>query len=315
MPKRPSLADMTTQDNRLASSLVSGFYNDTALEIHVSAHSQSILETTPEVTIHKIDSQPETLTSLLLTIQPDIVFSAKSGGSFEQQKEIIDSIIKAKVPRFVPCEWGQDSLSVKVQGRLPPSQERARTIAYLREQAGKHDALAWIAIATGCEIEHALISGNIGFDIEWQSATVHGTGDENFAASSSSWPGRVALAVIEHWTELENQYLYAPGLVTTANSILHQFREQTGQEWTLGHVDVEDTIHEAERRLDRGFPDASMFLMERSVLFDEKMDAVQPFIQQDAKGRLGLIGEDLEPIVMKVLHDFRHHGKGGCGCD
>lgn len=297
------------QDNRLASSLISGLSNNN-LSIHQSTHSQSILESTKDVTIHKIDTQPESLKLLLLALQPDIVFSTRSGGSFDHQKEIIDCIIEAKVPRFIPCEWGQDSLNEKVHERLPPQQERSRTIEYLRQQAG----ISWVAVATGYPLDHGLLSGNLGFDVEWQSATVHGTGNEKFAASSTSWPGRVALAVIEHWEELENQYIYASGLVTTANSILEDLRKQTGQEWTAGHVDIEDTIHEAERRLERGFPDASMFLMERSVLFDEKLDAVRPFIENDAKGKLGLEFEVLEPLVKRVLHDFKHHGKGGCGC-
>lgn len=306
-----------SKDNRLATSIISGLSNDPNLEVHQSTHTGSIIETTPNITIHKIDdTQSSSLISLFQSIKPDIIFSTKSGGSFCHQKEIIDSAIEANIPRFVPCEWGQDSLNERIQERLPPQKERGKTIAYLREQTEKNKVgFSWVAVATGCSLEHSLISGNLGFDIEWQSATVHGTGDEEFAACSTAWPGKVALAIIENWMECKNQYLYASGFPTTANSILEAFRTQTGKEWTAGKVDVEDTMNEAERRLERGFPDASMFLMERSVLFDEGLDSVRPFVEQDAKTKLGLEGETLEPVVERVLHDFKHHGKGGCGCD
>lgn len=244
-----------------------------------------------------------------------MVFSCRSGGSFEHQKDIIDALISTSTPRFVACEWGQDNLNPKVQDRLPPLREKARVISYLRAQQAKHKSFTWIGVATGCSLEQSLLSGNLGFDIEWQSATIVGNGNENFAASSSSWPGIVASKLLAHWDELKNRHLYAAGLVTSANEILGVLREQTGQEWTTGNVDVEDTIHEAERRLERGFPDAGMFLMERSVLFDEELDAVRPFTSQDAKGKLCLKGESLGSVVEKVLHEFKHHGKGGCGCD
>lgn len=220
------------------------------------------------------------------------------------------------MPRFVPCEWGQDSLNGRIQERLPPQKERAKTIDYLREQIEEQDGdFSWVAIATGCSLEHSLLSGNLGYDIEWQSATVHGSGDEEFAACSTAWPGKVASTLIEHWEECRNQYLCVSGFTTTANSILEAFQTQTGKEWTAGKVDVQDTMNEAERRLERGFPDASMFLMERSVLFDERLDAVSPFVEKDAKVKLGLEGETLAPVVERVLHDFKHHGKGSCGCD
>lgn len=109
---------------------------------------------------------------------------------------------------------------------------------------------------------------------------MHGNRDEQFPASSTSWPELVALAVINHWEELDNQYIYVLGLLANANSLLQVSREQTRQEWTAGHVDIIDTIHEAERRLERGFPDASIFLMERSVLFDVDLNAVRPFLEQ-----------------------------------
>lgn len=163
----------------------------------------------------------------------------------------------------------------------------------------------------------------MGFDIEWQSATIHNSGNERFAASSSSWPGKVALSLIEHWEAVQNLYLYIPGLITTANAILEEFKRQTGgKEWIAGKVSVEDILREAEGRFARGFPDAGIFLLERSVLFDDEgegLGAVRPFVveegEEDWKGKLGLEGERLEGIVEGVLHDFREHGKGGCGCD
>ncbi|EME42050.1 hypothetical protein DOTSEDRAFT_72970 [Dothistroma septosporum NZE10] len=300
-------------DNRLSESIIHGI-SQQGLDVHHVTHSAPTEHEHSGVTIHKSDSTPGALKSLLLDVNPDLVFSTQASGSYDFQKQIIDSAIEADVKRFIPPEFSQDALNEQIQHRLPPVKERARTIQYLQEQSS-NGKIEWVAIATGSSLEHAIISGNIGFDLQWQSATIHGTGKERFPASSTAWDGRAAAAVIERWDEVKNQYLYASGMTTDTNEILEQLQSTTGQKWEKGSMGVEDILHEAERRFERGFPDAGMFLMERSVLFDDKLDAVKPFVEKDAKQVLGLEAEGLESLIKKVIHDYKHHGKGGCGCD
>lgn len=282
-------------------------------EIHQAVHLQSSLTTTSGLTIHKTDFSSESLRTLFCEVKPYALFSTFSGGSLEAQRSIIDSAISAGVQRFIPAEFGQDSQNTSLQQRLPPLQGRAKVIQYLKElsEGGK---IQWVAVATGAQLDQALISGNIGFDMKWQSVTIHGTGDERFAASSTSWNGKVARAILEYWDKVKDQYVYAAGLITTANECLAALQDTTGQEWTRGNNDVEDMVREAEQRINRGFPDAGMFLLEKSVLCDESLGAVEPFQANDAKEVLGLQAEDLAGLVKSAVHDFRHHGKGDCGC-
>ena len=281
--------------------------------MHV-AHPHAPLSSTQGVTYHEHDFSTS-LTPLFLDLKPDIVISTTSGGIYETQKAAIDSAIEAEIPRFVPAEFGHDSLNTKLQSRLPPSRERARTIEYLQQQA-KDGGVQWVAFATGATLDRGLLSGNMGIDLKWQSATLHGEGHERFPASSSPWIGRVMLAVIEHWQEVKNEYIYASGMTISANEVIAGLEQETGKTFEVGRADVEQCVYEAERRLTSGFPDAGMFLMERSVLYDEDMNAVGPFDQHDAKDRLGLKPENLHDIIHGVLHDEKHHGgKPGCGCD
>jgi hypothetical protein len=126
---------------------------------------------------------------------------------------------------------------------------------------------------------------------------------------------------LERWDDVKNQHLYVPGLLTTANDILDAFQStpgdngQTKQQWEANHVDVKESRREAEARMERGFPDAAMFLMERAVLFDKEVGAVKPFAEKDGKEKLGLHAEELNGLVKEVIHEIKHHGSGGCGCD
>ncbi|KAF4308600.1 hypothetical protein GTA08_BOTSDO03473 [Botryosphaeria dothidea] len=265
----------------------------------------------------------------------DLVISTDHGGDYGLQTRIVNAAVAAGVTRFVPHEFGQDSRNEGVQGRLPPHAERARLIKYLRAMesegaevqrnggeehveveasSGYHNPFSWVALATGTILDKKLVNGNLGFDIKWQSATVHGTGKEEFAVSSLEWVGRSVARAVERWESVRNQYLYAAGCVTTADKVVECLQKITGKEWGVGRVDVDDCVKEAERCLKRGFPDAGIFLMERSVLYDTALGAVESFNTTKANDVLGIGEEKVEEIVGKALHEFEHHGKAECGC-
>jgi hypothetical protein len=245
----------------------------------------------------------------------DLIISTISGGDYDLQIRIIDAAVASGVRWFMPHEFGQDSLNKSVQERIPRSMVRAKVIDYLRHVSDTISAFEWVAVATGCILDSMLISGDLGFDLQWQSASIHGTGNERFAATSLTRAGAVTANVIRNWNRVKNQYIYAAGVLVSANEILDSLERLTGSTWSAGFSDVEGCIREGESRIERGFPDAGMFLMERSILYDEQLDAVRAFQDQDAKGILQLEPEDVNTIVGEALHSLEHRGKPGCGCE
>ncbi|KAK3074027.1 hypothetical protein LTR53_003866 [Teratosphaeriaceae sp. CCFEE 6253] len=299
-------------NNRTTTSIFNALAKD-SVDVHLAVPRLSDALAGLNVQLHQCDLSRLSLGKLLGTLRPDLIVSTSGGGSFDVQRDIIEAALGTGVRRFVPAEFGHDSHNQALQHRLPPLAERARVIDYLRDLADQ-GRIEWVGIATGTPLDHGLQSGNLGFDLKWQSATLHGKGTERFAASSTGWIGRVVSQVVKQWDGVRNQYMYAAGLVTTANDVLECLERRTGQQWTADRGDVEDCIREAEQRVERGFPDAGMFLMERSVLYDEGLDAVGPFIGRDAKPVLGLGEEDVDDVVKSAVHAHKHLGKADCGC-
>lgn len=287
------------------------------LERNIACHqvvSQHTAAKKSNARIYRSDFTRDSLSAILQAVKPDLAISTTAGRSFELQKAIIDAVVDTAIPCFIAAEFGDDVLNDLVVTRLPKLKQRVEAIQYLQKLSSA-DRLSWVAIATGCRLDQGLQSGRLGFDLKWHSATLHGSGNESFAASSTAWTGRVVTAVIDRWSDMRNQYIYACGLVTSANEVLNALERSTGKEWEAGRGEVGDCVREAERRIDRGFPDAGMFLMERSVLYDESLGAVGPFKDQDAKTKLGLSGEKLDDVVRAAVHRHSHAGDGGCGCD
>ncbi|ORY06147.1 isoflavone reductase family protein [Clohesyomyces aquaticus] len=244
----------------------------------------------------------------------DLVISTLAGGDYNFQVGIIDAVIVAGVKRFIPHEFGLDSLNQGIQAILPRSAERARIIQYLRDLSRTHLDFQWVGIAVGCVLDRLLIAGDLGFDLQWQNATIHGTGTEILAASSLQRVGSAVASCIEHWHEMKNRYIYTAGVLTTANDILACLEHLSGKKWSFSYEDVGDCVREGTKRIERGYPDAGMFLMERSVVYDGELKAAGAFEKKSANKILGLDEETVEQIVAKAYHDFQHHGRPGCGC-
>lgn len=237
-----------------------------------------------------------------------------SGGDSDLQIRIIDAAIAAGVKRFVPHEFGHDTMNKEIQLRITKYAGRAKVIEHLRKASDANADFQWVGVATGYTLDTNLISGSFGYDMEWHSATIHGIGTEPFAVSSLQRIGQVVQRVVAYWEDVKNTYIYAAGAMTSANEILRSAEKVTGHEWTVGNYDVKECIREGEARIQRGFPDSGMFLLERSVLYDEQLDASGPFTLSRANQMLDLPTESVQVIVKTAYHDLKHHGRPGCGC-
>jgi hypothetical protein len=244
----------------------------------------------------------------------DIVLSTIAGGDSDLQIRIVNATLAAGVRRFVPDEFSHDSLNKQLQARLPKHAERAKVTDHLKNLSETNTRFEWTAIATGYPLDTKLVSGDMGFDMEWHSATVHGKGTEMFAASSLARIGQVVARVLDHWEKTKNQYIYAAGTTTCANEVLEAVEKVTGQEFAVGNHGVEECIEEGRKRIERGYPDSGLALLERSILYDEQLNASAPFRTHSANNMLGLLPESADSIVMEAYHDLKHLGKPGCGC-
>lgn len=61
-------------------------------------------------------------------------------------------------------------------------------------------------------------------------------------------------------------------------------------------------------------PISGIALLERSVFYDEHLDASAPFRTHSANDKLGLLPEPIDNIVAGAYREFKHLGKPGCGC-
>ena len=168
------------------------------------------------------------------------MISTGHGGDYPLQSLLVTACVEAGIPRFMPAEFGHDSLNPAVQKLLPPYAERARLIDFLKDTQG---SIEWVGLATGCDISRRAVDGNMGIDLAWQSATVFGSGDEQLAASTPVFVGETVRAiVVDHWSELRNQYVCLPELTTTYHEIVKALEKEMDCKFEIGHVEKEEGV-------------------------------------------------------------------------
>lgn len=185
-------------------------------------------------------------------------------------------------------------------------------IDFLKDMS-EQGRIEWIGLATGCDISKRLLDSNMGIDLQWQSATIFGTGSERFAASSPEFVSETIKAIISCWADLRNQYLRISGLTTSYREIIDALEKEMHCRFEAGYLEQDEGVNEAKRRIEGGWPDAGMFLLERGALADE--GCFEGFEKgQGVVNTLALESESLATVISNVVHEFKHHGKGGCGC-
>ena len=131
----------------LGPTILSAFDADPRFTVSILARHSSKSTFASHLKVHRIgDDYPEA--ELLQAFKgQDAVISTIATVSAAQQKAIIDTAIKAGVKRFVPSEFGSDTLNEKAMAILPQYfKGKLETVEYLK---GKEGLLAWTAFVTG----------------------------------------------------------------------------------------------------------------------------------------------------------------------
>ena len=147
-------------------------------------------------------------------------------------------------------------------------------------------------------LENGLVDGLLGFDLVWKSATIYRDGEEEFPCSTLGGVGRAVLDVLKGLEEgrYEREYLYRSQFVTSQNEILMILEK--GGKLDVGRANVEECVREGERRMEKGFFEGAMVLLDRNVLFG-------------GIGEMEHWGHNREKFELERLE---RDGKADCGC-
>jgi hypothetical protein len=228
----------------------------------------------------------------------DAVVSLISPWAAKVQEHIIDAAVEAGVKRFIPAEFGYDTLNPNAIALLPGLQVRVDVINHLKSQETK--GLTWTAIATGGFFDWGLGNGFTGFDLANRKAMIYDDGDQPFSTSTVPSIGIAVARVLLHLEATQNHFVFISSFTTTQNEILAKLEKHSAAPWEITKVNSKAKIEEAREVFRNGgdIPAASRLLI---LAVQYTAGNGSDFSGRESNEVLGLLKENMDEVVKHLL--------------
>ncbi|KAF5664725.1 2-hydroxyisoflavone reductase [Fusarium heterosporum] len=282
--------------SKVVSSLLNAGFQVTAITRNESKATFPDNVVVKRVDITSVDSVKEALTGL------DAVVSTVATAATGNQKVIIDAAVSARVPRFIPSEFGipsRENRDTKI-GRLLAA--KVKNTDYLIELAGKHDWFSWTGLSSGLFLDAGLRNERAFVNIKDRKFRLVDSGNEPYSTSTLSFIGDAVAAILKKPEETANQYLNIAGVTTTQNEVLRMVEDITGDKFEVSRVSSAELEKAGDEKIAKGDFSAFGDYLEQFLFADGAGHSL--FGDGNAIELLGLEEENLGEVIRSVVAEI-----------
>ncbi|KAI0106914.1 NAD(P)-binding protein [Daldinia grandis] len=205
--------------------------------------SSSKLKPHPNLIIKEVNfNSVESLTPALVGAQ--VVVSCLATLAMGDQDPLIEASVAAGVKRFIPAEFGVDSMNPLCRQLPIIGVSKVKTQQRLQEKSRSNPGFTYTAIANGLFLDWCL-EENIILNIPQHTATLYNGGDVKFSATLLSDIAKAVLGVIAHQGETANRVVYIHSALITQNQLIQYAKDKDGKEWNTTVRDIEEVRQES----------------------------------------------------------------------
>ncbi|MCJ1336637.1 hypothetical protein MMC09_001915 [Bachmanniomyces sp. S44760] len=270
-------------------------------KISVLSRASSKADFGSHIKVIKIaDEYPESELSTAFQGQ-DAIVCTFGRATFEVQKAIIDTAIRAGVKHFIPSEFGSDTTNATAREMVPIFNGKYAVIEYLESQQSK-TSMTWSGITTGPFFDFCLNLGLFKFDLKSRSATIYDGGNVPFSTTNLANVGQAVAATLTHPTETANRHVYVADYLTTQNEILAALESASdGQKWSVQHDSVDNLLASGREKLAAGQFMPGMFDALLAAVLGKDTGRDFSVRAKADNALLGLKAETLDDVVKRVV--------------
>ncbi|KAF9533154.1 hypothetical protein CPB83DRAFT_880295 [Crepidotus variabilis] len=255
------------------------------------------------VNVHKTDYSLASLNAILSISKFDAVVSALSvvrPGIDALQINLIDAAKANGVKRFIPSEFGSDTVKPEVATLVPIFGSKLEAVAHLRSL--ESDDFTWTSIITGAFFDWGIRTNFIAIDNKANKLFKWDDGSVPFSVTNLATIGKAVASLLGDSSKLSataNKYVYIASHTITLNQYIEAVKKATpGQEWTIEEVDSEATLKKASEEFMAGNIFASYDLIKYITFGKKGLCAHNTKLSNEL---LGLKKEDLALDVRTAL--------------
>ncbi|KAJ5584017.1 uncharacterized protein N7459_003817 [Penicillium hispanicum] len=202
----------------------------------------------PSLSIREVDFS--SVDSLAPALEgAEVVISCLATSAIGSQNPLIDASIVAGVKRFIPAEFGMDSLN-PLCAQLPVCEPKVATQRYLIEKSIEHPGFSYSGIANGLFLDWCIKEGIIINPAD-RTATLYNGGDVPFSVTKLADVAKAVLGVIHNTAKTANRLLFVHSAVTTQSKLIQYAKEMEDREWKTDTKDTEEVRRESFAELNK----------------------------------------------------------------
>ena len=231
----------------------------------------------------------------------DAVVCALGPASATEQRALLDASVSAGVKRFLPSQYGSDTLNPKA-AQLPVSASKKTSEQQVEELAAQ-DKITYTYVMSGPFLDFGLQTGFIGLDLKKRQIRYLDAGNAKFSTTTRATVGEAVVGVLAQPEETKNRAVYVQDTAVSLKHLLGLAKQALGGEgWT--EVDAgttEETEKASYDKLASGQKDMTVFLgFLLSSMFREGYGGQFPKTDNELLG----IKELTDGQIMELIKDI-----------
>lgn len=211
--------------------------------------------------VHVAHVDYESLDSLTQAIQgQDAVVSTLGSAALALQLRLVEAAVKARVKRFIPSEFGSNTLNEKAAA-LPVFADKVKVQAALKEQASSSD-LTYTLICNGPFLDWGIAVGFV-MNLKGKTIDLFDGGDRYYSATTLATIGQAVAGVLHNFEETKNRAVYVHDTVLTQKQLSALGKKATANkpgEWKENIVSIDELYQQGWAELKKPQPDPNGFI-------------------------------------------------------
>ncbi|KAI0439033.1 NAD(P)-binding protein [Xylaria telfairii] len=171
---------------------------------------------------------------------------------------LVEAAVKAGVKRFIPSEFGSNTVHPKAS-KLPSYADKVAVQDALKKKA-QDSGMTYTFVLTGPFLDWGV---RVGFlvDLKGKSITLWDGGDRAFSTTTLSTIGQAVAGVLKHPEETKNRAVYVQNTAISGKKLLEIAKRATGSDdWKVNNASLDDFVNQGWEELRKPQPDPAKFV-------------------------------------------------------
>lgn len=242
----------------------------------------------------------DSVSSIVQALQgQDAVVSTLGDAAQGRQLNLVEAAAQAGVKRFIPSEFGSNTVNSKAAA-LPCYGNKVAVQKALEEKARQPGGMTYTLIMNGPFLDWGIMVGFV-LNPKNREATLYNGGRNVFSTTTLPTIGKAVAGVLHHPAETKNRPVYVQDTATTLEALTTLGERVTGQSWTKKQVNIDDVLAEGWAELKKPNPDPHLFAIKfiTAAIWGEGTGSHFTELDNDLLGIKELTEKELEALVAR----------------